>query len=182
MENAGYVYFGIDFCTEPQPHLFVLKSNDTHPINESEYEEKELYHGSGGKVPGKFKNDFKKIHGVFEISVCPQFIQHNCGNGRVDANEQCEPPDAKGCDGECRCSNNLIPVNGTCRGCGNGMVDKGEFCDGEEWCHKDCMTCAPKYVKLGNSCFLKSKFIAIIVCCVLALIIIIVAPIVVCVL
>jgi cysteine-rich repeat protein len=57
-----------------------------------------------------------------------------CGNGQLDAGEQCDDGnlvDGDGCDGNC-----------TLTGCGNGIVTAGEQCDGGADCNGDCESTA----------------------------------------
>ena len=42
-----------------------------------------------------------------------------CGNGRVDRNEECEPPETETCDESCM---TIIPGGGFC---GDNNVDEG---------------------------------------------------------
>jgi hypothetical protein len=70
----------------------------------------------------------------------------DCGNGRVDSNEECEPPGVGACTSACltaRCNNGRVdpgeecdpPLAGACDAscqtiqCGNGVVEEGEGCD-----------------------------------------------------
>ena len=54
-----------------------------------------------------------------------------CGDGVVDAGEQCEPPGQNGCNALCALEGPL---------CGNGVVDAGEQCDppGQNGCNALC--------------------------------------------
>ncbi len=52
----------------------------------------------------------------------------NCGNGVVDAGEECEPPGEGNCGDDC---NYIVPPSLT-PVCGNGILERGEVCDGNE--------------------------------------------------
>lgn len=116
------------------------------------------------------------------ISLCPDYEQSNCGNGQKDDGEECEEGEPFCNINTCKCLDGSTLYDGMCTGCGNGRRDPGELCDGESWCNKECDGCTSKYIKFGSSCFSKSKFIIIVVCSLIALVIIITAPITVCVL
>ena len=45
----------------------------------------------------------------------------NCGDGNLDAGEQCDPPNGTTCDANCQ---TIAPI------CGNGVLDPGEDCEG----------------------------------------------------
>jgi hypothetical protein len=63
---------------------------------------------------------------------------NNCGNGRVDAGEQCDGAALGGATctslgfgvGTLRCRSNCTYDTTPCPNCGNGRVDTGEQCDG----------------------------------------------------
>ena len=61
-----------------------------------------------------------------------------CGNGTVDAGEQCDPPGGFLCDSSCQTIDCSQPPSA----CGNGMLDPGEACEppGAGTCAPDCRT------------------------------------------
>lgn len=60
--------------------------------------------------------DYASLCDACDASGCAS----RCGNGEVEAGEQCEPPGTASCDAACQ----RIPT------CGDGFVDPGEACDG----------------------------------------------------
>jgi cysteine-rich repeat protein len=97
--------------------------------------------------------------------VCEPSDAECCGDGRVGAGEECDPPDGATCDANCRthrCGNGFRSADEQCddgnqvdgdgcdadctQGCGNGHVSLGEECDprgtgqcGEnQVCNADC--------------------------------------------
>jgi len=68
-----------------------------------------------------------------------------CGNGAVEAGEQCDPPDGTSCDDACQ----TIPVGGAV--CGNSLVEEGEQCDppDQQTCDDACQTIEPM-AECGN--------------------------------
>ena len=72
----------------------------------------------------------------------------NCGNGRVDAGEQCDGADLDGNDcttvpgdfggGRLRCADGCRFDTSECDGCGNGRVDAGEDCDDDDLDGETC--------------------------------------------
>lgn len=69
-----------------------------------------------------------------------------CGNGVVNAGEQCDGSADAACPGDCQ-------PDCTCAGCGNGVVDAGEQCDGNDdaACPGQCLgTCACPAATCGN--------------------------------
>lgn len=68
-----------------------------------------------------------------------------CGNGFVDAGEECDPNETGG-----------PPCTNECRLCGNGQVDDGEECDPAEQggpsCTDECSLCGNGQVDEGEEC------------------------------
>lgn len=59
-----------------------------------------------------------------------------CGNGAVEAGEQCDPPDGDTCDTDCTIIEDTEPM------CGDSVIDPGEDCDPPDGdaCDTDCQT------------------------------------------
>jgi cysteine-rich repeat protein len=74
----------------------------------------------------------------------------DCGNGRLDPEESCEPPGTSSCDLGCR----------KIEGCGNARIDPGEQCDdgntaGGDGCSATCTSeaiCGNGVVEAGEDC------------------------------
>jgi len=68
-----------------------------------------------------------------------------CGDGTVEANEECDPPELGECDGQCKKIE-----------CGNGRMDEGEDCDppAAESCDASCqrIECGNGRVETGEDC------------------------------
>jgi len=56
-----------------------------------------------------------------------------CGNGVLEAGEECDPPDGTSCDAYCQ-------TIGGGPSCGDGTVDPGEDCDGAALAGEDCVS------------------------------------------
>src|SRR5262245_25377999 len=52
-----------------------------------------------------------------------------CGDGVLDAGEQCEPPGENGCDAHCALAPPSDPGSGSSTACGDGTLDPDEVCD-----------------------------------------------------
>ncbi|MBI4098499.1 MAG: IPT/TIG domain-containing protein [Candidatus Magasanikbacteria bacterium] len=83
-----------------------------------------------------------------------------CGNARLDAGEDCDPPNGTWCTDRCLFSGSAAPL------CGNGNVNDGEQCDDRntvsgDGCSDKCLaegskstgaTCGNRDVALGENC------------------------------
>lgn len=77
--------------------------------------------------------------------TCKSAPQAVCGNGSVEGSEQCDPPNGRTCDANCRTIQTIVaPV------CGNGVVESGETCEppNTRTCSASCqsitaVTCSP---------------------------------------
>ncbi len=69
---------------------------------------------------------------VFATTRVPAGMPPSCGDGRVSAGEECDPPDNRRCDVWCQ----RVPR------CGDGLRDGGETCDPPDAgrCSNDCRT------------------------------------------
>ncbi|MEW5849551.1 MAG: hypothetical protein AB2A00_12105 [Myxococcota bacterium] len=69
-------------------------------------------------------------------AVCAAAPQ--CGNGSVEAGEDCDPPDGLTCDEECHA---IFTAT-----CGNGLTEEGEGCEpaGQGACDVNCASTAPE--------------------------------------
>ncbi len=77
----------------------------------------------------------------------------DCGNGFVDPNESCDPPQTDVCDATCH----TVTCDPPAGSCGNGVVDSGEACEppGVGACGWDCQTtpcAAPAAGEIGVAC------------------------------
>ena len=83
-----------------------------------------------------------------------------CGNARLDAGEDCDPPNGSWCTDRCLFSGSAAPL------CGNGSLNYGEQCDDRnavsgDGCSDKCLaegskstgaTCGNRDVALGENC------------------------------
>ena len=85
----------------------------------------------GGKGPVKYETTCQAGDQVIPTTVtcqCPPAGGTKCGNGVVDAGEQCDPGNGDlSCNLDCTFPNSPY--------CGNGIVDPGEDCDGTAGCN-----------------------------------------------
>ena len=69
------------------------------------------------------------------LTGCPPTVSTAvCGNGAVEAGEECDPPNSDTCDIDCTIIEDTGPV------CGNGEVENGEECEppDTETCDANC--------------------------------------------
>jgi cysteine-rich repeat protein len=84
------------------------------------------------------------------ITLSVRCISLDCGNGRIDPEESCEPPGTPSCDLGCR---KVV-------GCGNAQIDDGEQCDdgnamSGDGCSATCTResiCGNGIVEAGEDC------------------------------
>jgi hypothetical protein len=85
-------------------------------------------------------SDFPSVPTGCDSSGC---IAPVCGNGFIDPNESCDPPQTDVCDTTCH----TVTCDPPAGSCGNGVVENGEGCEppGVGACGWDCQTmpCAP---------------------------------------
>ena len=99
-----------------------------------------------------------------QLTVTPAPPPPPCGNGAVNANEQCDG--GTGCTASCQCSAGYqptSPLSVNCQPtiiCGNGILDSGETCDdgntnNGDGCSSTCQTesvCGNGVVEIGETC------------------------------
>ncbi len=105
------------------------------------------------------------------VEGCPASGCSQCGNGVLDAGEQCEPSLTPACTSSCKfpvCGNGIVEPGESCEpptpncincqlpGCGNGIVEAGEDCDppGTGNCVSGCVfaTCGDGVVEGAEQC------------------------------
>ncbi|MDX2054737.1 MAG: DUF4215 domain-containing protein [Polyangiaceae bacterium] len=107
---------------------------------------REIFCSDGLKEGNEECDDSNKVSGDGCSSTCQTEI---CGNNRVDANEQCDPPNGVTCDAQCM---------GIGLACGNGIKQAYEACDdgnliSGDGCELDCtITPDPCKTCLAASC------------------------------
>jgi hypothetical protein len=132
-------------CSEPTPHFTSGGGSGTimsycHQRGGG-YGNIAMTFGEGhtcGTLPGR-EADRMTSHVVSRSAAYPAcFASTTCGNGVLDAGEQCDGADLGGatCAGEgfaggaLSCASNCTLDTSGCTNCGNGVRDSGEVCDG----------------------------------------------------
>jgi hypothetical protein len=115
-----------------------------------------------GTMPSR-EADRMKQHVVARAQSYPTcFAAPNCGNGKLDAGEQCDGINLGGATcsslgfsgGTLTCSPTCTLVTSTCSNCGNSVLNSGEVCDGSALGGQTCSTqgCTGGTLSCNSTC------------------------------
>jgi hypothetical protein len=109
-------------------------------LQSGSYNNQAMTFGEGhtcGVLPGR-EADRMSAHVVARSSVAGCFAPQTCGNGQLDAGEECDGGNLGGATcssegffgGTLSCNSNCTLNTSQCTNCGNNVINAGEVCDG----------------------------------------------------
>lgn len=109
-------------------------------LQSGSYNNQAMTFGEGhtcGVLPGR-EADRMSAHVVARSSVAGCFAPQTCGNGTLDAGEECDGSNLGGATcssegffgGTLSCNSNCTLNTSQCTNCGNNVINAGELCDG----------------------------------------------------